>query len=116
MSKTVSVGTDKGCLRLQFTSSVSQKFWGKKQKYKSLKLKDTTENRAVAEDIAYKARQDIYNDNIDATLNRKNPQAIQKSALRARLLIKYVKIIEKENFSSNFFKKNTLSKFWPKKR
>jgi len=103
MSKTVSVGTDKGCLRLQFTSSVSQKFWGKKKKYKSLKLKDTTENRAVAEDIAYKARQDIYNDNFDASLKRYNPLALQESSKQINskiptlieLYLQYIEAVKK---------------------
>ena len=112
MSNTVSVGTDKGCLRLQFTSSVSQKFWGKKQKYKSLKLKDTTENRAVAENIAYKARQDIYNDNFDASLKRYNPLALQESSKQINskiptlieLYLQYIEAVKKSDLTKGSYK------------
>ena len=99
MAKTVSVGVDKGCLRLQFTSSVSQKFWGKKQKYKSLNLKDNPEGRQIAEDIARNARQDIYKDNFDVTLERYNPHLLKESSKQSNvkittLLELYAKYIE----------------------
>lgn len=112
MSKTVSVGVDKGCLRLQFTSSVSQKIWGKKQKYKSLKLQDTPENRAVAEDIAYKARQDIYNDNFDVSLKRYNPYALQESSKQLinrkiptliELYLQYIETVKKPTLAKGTY-------------
>jgi integrase len=96
---TVTVGTDKGCLRLQFPSSVSQKIWGKTQKYKSLGLSDTPINRAVAEKIASQAQVDILSDNLDLTLERYNPHRLEKTSEKIEpkipsLLALYQKYIE----------------------
>ena len=77
---TVTVGTDKGCLRLQFPSSVSKKIWGKTQKYKSLGLSDTPINRAIAEKIASTAQLDILSDNLDLTLERYNPHLLERTS------------------------------------
>lgn len=55
----VRVGTDKGSLRLQFSSRISQKFYGKKQAYKGLGRSDTPENRQWAEGIARRIQADI---------------------------------------------------------
>ncbi|BCL38352.1 tyrosine-type recombinase/integrase [Nostoc sp. MS1] len=55
----VRVGTDKGSLRLQFSSRISQKFYQKKQAYKGLGRSDTTENRQWADGIARRIQADI---------------------------------------------------------
>lgn len=96
---TVTVGTDKGCLRLQFPSSVSQKIWGKTQKYKTLGLSDTQINRAIAEKLASQAQLDILSDNLDETLERYNPHLLEKTSQKIQakipgLLALYQKYIE----------------------
>lgn len=53
------VGTDKGSLRLQFSSRISQKFYQKKQAYKGLGRSDTPENRMWAEGVARRIQADI---------------------------------------------------------
>ncbi len=76
---TVTVGVDKGCLRLQFPSDVSLKIWGKKQKYKTLGLSNTPQNKAVAEKLASIAQMDIFSDELDITLEKYNPHLIEKT-------------------------------------
>jgi uncharacterized membrane protein YfhO len=56
----VTVGTDHGYLRIQFPRSVSKTLFGSKnQKYLSLGLLDTQENRETAERIAEVIQEDI---------------------------------------------------------
>ncbi|MDZ8054874.1 MAG: tyrosine-type recombinase/integrase [Aulosira sp. ZfuVER01] len=68
----VNVGTDKGTLRLQFSTKISQQFYGKRQAYKALGgRKDTPDNRQWAEGIARRIQEDIdYQNgvNFDPTL------------------------------------------------
>lgn len=78
MAGIVVVGVDKGCLRLQFPSAVSKKIWNVRQKYKALGLSDTPENRAMAQQLAAKAQMDILSDNLDLTLERYNPFALER--------------------------------------
>jgi hypothetical protein len=47
----VNVGVDKGSLRLQFSTRVSQEFYNKRQAYKGLGRSDTPENRQWADGI-----------------------------------------------------------------
>ncbi|MCC5639044.1 tyrosine-type recombinase/integrase [Nostoc sp. CHAB 5844] len=55
----VRVGIDKGSLRLQFSTRVSQEFYGKRQAYKGLGRADTPENQQWAEGIARRIQADI---------------------------------------------------------
>ncbi|QSJ18353.1 tyrosine-type recombinase/integrase [Nostoc sp. UHCC 0702] len=55
----VRVGVDKGSLRLQFSSRVSQEFYGKRQAYKGLGRSDTPENQQWAEGIVRRIQADI---------------------------------------------------------
>lgn len=68
----VRIGTDKGSLRLQFSTKISTKFYGKKQKYVGLGNRaDTPENRVWAENIAREIQNDIdyrNGENFDITL------------------------------------------------
>jgi integrase len=75
----VNVGIDGNMLRLQFPSKVSQAIWGKPQKYKSLGLFNTPENRRKAEDIALIAQMDLLQDNLDVTLEKYNPFLLEKT-------------------------------------
>jgi integrase len=112
MAIAVSVGVDKGCLRLQFTTSISQRFWGKKQKYKGLGLRDNPENRQLAEDIAYRARQDIRNNNFDVTLKRYEPHALLESSEQINfkiptlleLYLKYIEEVKKPAVTKGTYK------------
>ena len=62
----VGVENDKGKLRLRLPRSL----YGGKQKYISLRLDDTSENRAIAEMKARQAELDIKANNFDTTYNR----------------------------------------------
>jgi integrase len=75
MAGTVKVSVDKGCLRLQFPSTVSKKIWNVRQKYLALGLSDTPENRFMAEQLASKAQMDILLGNPDITLEKYKPFA-----------------------------------------
>ncbi|QIR40745.1 hypothetical protein HCG51_31330 [Tolypothrix sp. PCC 7910] len=56
----VNVANDKGTLRLQFSTRISQQFYGKRQAYKALGVrKDTPENQQWAEGIARRIQEDI---------------------------------------------------------
>ncbi|MDZ8064124.1 MAG: tyrosine-type recombinase/integrase [Nostoc sp. DedQUE08] len=55
----IRVGTDKGSLRLQFSTKVSQQFYGKRQAYKGLGRSDTPENQQWADGIARRIQADI---------------------------------------------------------
>lgn len=55
----VNVGNDKGSLRLQFSTRVSQEFYGKRQAYKGLGRSDTPENQQWADGIARRIQADI---------------------------------------------------------
>jgi integrase len=75
----VNVGIDGNMLRLQFPSKVSQAIWGKPQKYKSLGLFNTPENRRKAEDIALIAQMDLLQDNFDISLEKYSPFLLEKT-------------------------------------
>lgn len=99
MAGTVTVGVDKGCLRLQFPSPVSKKIWNVRQKYKSLGLSDTPENRAMAQKLAAKAQMDILSDTLDITLEKYNPLALQNVSKQVKpkipeLLELYTEFVE----------------------
>ena len=67
----VNVGNDKGSLRLQFSTRISEKFYSKRQAYKGLGRSDTPDNRNWAEGIARRIQEDIdYQNgaNFDPTL------------------------------------------------
>ncbi len=70
----VRIGTDKGSLRLQFSSRISRQFYNIKQKYIGLGNRaDTPENRIWAEGIAREIQQDIdyrNGENFDITLEK----------------------------------------------
>jgi len=69
--KHVKVSKDsKGYLRLQFSSSLSQQVWGKRQHYKGLGLVETNENRIKAEEIANQIETDILFGKLDASLQK----------------------------------------------
>lgn len=55
----VNVGVDKGSLRLQFSTRVSQEFYNKRQAYKGLGRSDTPENRQWADGIVKRIQADI---------------------------------------------------------
>lgn len=55
----VKIGVDKGSLRLQFSTRISQQFYEKRQFYKGLGRSDTPENRQWAEGIARRIQEDI---------------------------------------------------------
>jgi integrase len=57
----IRVGSDKGSLRLQFSSRISQKFYSKRQAYKGLGRSDTPENQQWANHIAARIQADIDN-------------------------------------------------------
>jgi integrase len=80
MAGTVKVGSDKGCLRLQFPSVVSQKVWGTRQKYLALGLSNTPENIAIAQQLASKAQLDLLADNLDKSLERYKPFSLKKAS------------------------------------
>jgi integrase len=80
MAGAVKVGLDKGCLRLQFPSAISQKEWGVRQKYLALGLSNTPENMAIAQELAAKAQKDLLLDNLDETLERYKPFALKKAS------------------------------------
>ena len=80
MAGTVKVGSDKGCLRLQFPSEVSQRIWKVRQKYLALGLSDTPENMAMAQQLASKAQMDLLSDNLDITLEKYKPFALKKTS------------------------------------
>lgn len=66
----VTVGVDHNMLRIQLPSEISQKFWGKPQKYLYLKLKDTPENRLLAELVSRDIQLDLADNYLDLTLQR----------------------------------------------
>jgi len=74
----VNVGVDGNMLRLQFPSKVSQAIWGKPQKYKSLGLCNTPENKAKADEIAAIAQQDLLRGEFDVTLEKYSPICLEK--------------------------------------
>ncbi|MDZ8055493.1 MAG: tyrosine-type recombinase/integrase [Aulosira sp. ZfuVER01] len=55
----IRVGSDKGSLRLQFSTRISQKFYSKRQAYKGLGRRDTPENLQWANQIAAQIQADI---------------------------------------------------------
>jgi len=99
MAGTVTVAVDKGCLRLQFPSTVSKKIWNVRQKYLALGLSNTPENRAMALQLASKAQIDILSGNPDITLERYKPFALEKISKQVKpkilnLLDLYAEFIE----------------------
>jgi integrase len=69
----VRLGIDKDFLRLQFSSRVSQQFYGKRQKYVGLGRHDSNENRKWANEIIRQIQEDIdYQNgvNFDPSLNK----------------------------------------------
>jgi len=66
----ISVGSDRGVLRIQFPSNLSQEIWGLKQKYLYLDLPDNDQNRLIAELLVRDILLDIQNAYLDATLER----------------------------------------------
>jgi len=74
----VNVGVDGNMLRLQFPSKVSQAIWDKPQKYKSLGLCNTPENKAKADEIAAIAQQDLFRGEFDVTLEKYSPVCLEK--------------------------------------
>ncbi|MCC5661777.1 site-specific integrase [Nostoc sp. XA010] len=66
----VTFGTNGNYLRIQFPSTLSQQIWGVKQKYFSLGIIDSPENRLKATQIAITIQNDILAENLDATLNK----------------------------------------------
>lgn len=57
----IRVASDKGSLRLQFSTRISQKFYHKRQAYKGLGRRDTPENQQWANRIAARIQADIDN-------------------------------------------------------
>lgn len=55
----VRIGTDKGVLRLQFSTKISQAYYGKRQFYKSLGRSDSPINREWANRIVLRIQQDL---------------------------------------------------------
>jgi integrase len=95
MAGTVKVCTDKNSLRLQFPSAVSQKIWGVRQKYKSLGLSDTAENRLMAKRLADEAQLDIVLDRLDPSLEKYNAFALEKTSEKAKqILLKTPKLLD----------------------
>ncbi|BAY06989.1 hypothetical protein [Calothrix sp. NIES-2098] len=62
----IRVGSDKGKLRLQFSTRISQKFYSKRQAYKEPGRRDTPENLQWANQIAAQIQADI--DRTDGSL------------------------------------------------
>jgi integrase len=116
---TVTVGTDKGCLRLQFPSSVSKLIWNRPQKYKSLGLSNTPENRAMAEKLASIAQLDILSDNLDISLEKYNPHALKKTLEQVQpkipgllnLYTKYLETVIKPGVSPTTYKNRYASNY-----
>jgi integrase len=79
MAGTIKIGLDKGCLRLQFPSAVSQKTWGIRQKYLALGLSNTPENMAMAQHLASQAQMDLLSGNLDKTLEKYKPPGFKKT-------------------------------------
>ena len=69
-NNSIGIGSDRGVLRIQFPSQLSQQVWGVKQKYLYLGIPDNQENRLVAELLVKDIRLDIYEERLDATCNR----------------------------------------------
>ena len=88
----VNVGIDGNMLRLQFPSEISKKIWGKAQKYKSLGLFNTPENRRKAEEIARIAHTDIIQDNFDISLKKYSPFLLEKTI--AKIEPDFPKVLE----------------------
>ncbi len=57
----IRVASDKGSLRLQFSTRISQKFYSKRQAYKGLGRRDTPDNQQWANRIAARIQADIDN-------------------------------------------------------
>jgi integrase len=116
---TVTVGADKGCLRLQFPSAVSKLIWKIPQKYKSLGLSDTPENRAMAEKLAAMAQLDILSDDLDVSLERYNPHALKKTLEQVQpkipglldLYTKYIETVIKPGISPTTYKNRYRSNY-----
>ncbi|MCC5661776.1 tyrosine-type recombinase/integrase [Nostoc sp. XA010] len=70
----VTIGTNGNYLRIQFSSTLSQQIWGVKQKYFSLGIIDSSENRLKATQIAITIQNDILAENLDITLNKYLPE------------------------------------------
>lgn len=66
----VTFGKNGNYLRIQFPSTLSQEIWGVKQKYFSLGIIDSPENRLQATQIAITIQNDILAENLDATFNK----------------------------------------------
>ncbi|MBD2066197.1 tyrosine-type recombinase/integrase [Leptolyngbya sp. FACHB-671] len=64
------ISCDRGVLRIQFPSQLSQKVWGIKQKYLYLGLSNNEQNMLIAEIIAKDIQLDIYEESFDVTLER----------------------------------------------
>ena len=64
----ISVGSDRGTLRIQFPSKLSQEVWGLKQKYLYLNLPDDDQNRLIAELLVRDIWLDIHESYFDTTL------------------------------------------------
>jgi len=105
----VNVGIDGNMLRLQFPSKVSQALWRKAQKYKSLGLFDTPENRHKAEEIAFTAQMDLLQDNLDITLEKYSPFLLEKTIAKIEpdfpkvleLCTKYYKVNKEPNVEAS---------------
>jgi integrase len=70
----VTFGTNGNYLRIQFPSTLSQQIWGVKQKYFSLRIIDSPENRLKATQIAIAIQNDIRAENLDVTLKKYLPE------------------------------------------
>jgi integrase len=113
MVGTVKVGVDKGCLRLQFPSAVSNKVWGVKQKYLALGLSDTEENRVMAQELANKAQKDMLWNNLDKTLERYKPFNLKNTSEQVKprtpelleLYSEFIKTVKKPSVGGSTYNK-----------
>lgn len=117
MSGIVKLAVDKNSLRLQFPSAVSQKIWGVRQKYKSLGLSDTPENRIIARRLAEDAQLDIAFDRLDPTLEKYSAFALKKSSEKAKqaqskipklveLYLQYIELVIRPGIRNSTFINN----------
>lgn len=86
MAQNVTISTDKGYLRLQFPSSLSRIFYGKRQFYKALGRTDSKQNRQWAEASAAKIQADLdHPDNLFDPSLKKYLGAIAELAINSHL-------------------------------
>ncbi len=106
---TVGVSADKGTLRLSFPRLM----FGGKQKFVALGLRDTPENRVIAEKKALQANLDISNNEFDFTLEKYKPvHHLTVASPPATKMLSIVELWDKfTEYKKKSLKPKTLEKY-----